>query len=42
MNNLGLTNGVQYIGWVISFTITTADTYFGDDFYNWIDKKNKK
>jgi len=22
--------------------LTTADTFWGDDFYNWVDNKNKK
>ena len=29
-------------GWGVSFGLTTADAFWGEDFYNWVDKKNKK
>jgi len=27
---------------LISFGLTTADAFWGEDFYNWVDNKNKK
>jgi len=39
---LGTAVFIPGVGWVISLGITTADYFWGDDFYNWIDKKHKK